>query len=100
MYYSIVGQDTEGSLALRKIHRPAHLERLQDLASQGRLLVAGPNPVADTSDAPEQGFSGSVVIAQFDNLAAAKQWASQDPYLLNKVYESVSVKPFLKVLPE
>lgn len=100
MYYSIVGQDADESLPLRKVHRPAHLERLQELDDQGRLLAAGPNPLADSAQQPEHGFSGSVVVAEFDSLEAAKQWASQDPYLLNGVYASVEVKPFIKVFPK
>lgn len=99
MFYSIVGQDVAGSLAARAEHRPAHLSRLKDLAEANRLLVAGPNPINDTSDLGSTEFTGSVVIAEFDSLKAAQAWASKDPYLLNGVYQSVSVKPFVKVLP-
>ena len=99
MLYSIVGQDVADSLAGRKEHRPAHLARLQALASTNRLLVAGPNPSKDCSDLSNTEFTGSVVIAEFESLEAAQQWASQDPYLLNGVYQSVSVKPFVNALP-
>ena len=94
MWFSIVGEDVKDSLELRKQHRPAHLARLQQLADDKRLLVAGPNPLADG-----EGFSGSVVIAEFDDLDAAQQWADQDPYLLNGIYQQVTVKAFKPVLP-
>ena len=87
------------SLPLRKVHRPAHLARLSELNDQGRLLVAGPHPVDDDVDATDAGFTGSLVIIDFDSLAQAQAWAEQDPYMLNGVYRSVSVKPFKKVLP-
>ena len=96
MLFSIVGHDVKDSLPLRKIHRPAHLARLEQLNELGRLVLAGPNPIDHQQTA---GFTGSVVVAEFDSLADAKAWADQDPYLLNGIYQSVEVKPFLKVLP-
>lgn len=99
MYYSIVSQDVENSLPLRKQARPAHIERLQALKEEGRLLVAGPSPAIDSEDPGEAGFTGSVVIAEFDSLEAAQNWADADPYIEAGVYQSVSVKPFKKVLP-
>lgn len=99
MLYSIVAQDVENSLQQRLQARPAHLERLQMLKKQGRLLVAGPNPAIDSSDPGDAGFSGSLIIAEFDNLNDAKSWADADPYIKSGVYQSVSVKPFKKVLP-
>ena len=99
MYYSIVSQDVENSLPLRKQARPAHIERLQTLKEEGRLLVAGPSPAIDSEDPGEAGFTGSVVIAEFDSLEAAQNWADADPYIEAGVYQSVSVKPFKKVLP-
>ena len=99
MLYTIVAQDAPNTLSQRLQTRPAHLARLQALADAGRLLVAGPNPAVDSEEPGPDGFSGSVVIAQFDNFAAAKAWADDDPYLAAGVYESVSVKPFKKVLP-
>jgi uncharacterized protein YciI len=99
MLYSIVGTDVENSLGARMAARPAHVERLVDLKNQGRLIIAGPNPTVDSSDPGESGFSGSIIIAEFASLNDAKEWASQDPYILTGVYDSVSVKPFNKALP-
>ena len=99
MLYSIVGIDRENSLQARLTARPAHVERLHALKQQGRLIIAGPNPAIDSEDPGDAGFSGSIIIAEFDSLAAAEAWAEQDPYLESGAYESVSVKPFKKVLP-
>lgn len=99
MLFSIVGIDVENSLPLRKQARPAHVERLQALKDQGRLLLAGPNPAIEAEDPGESGFTGSVVIAEFSSLAEARAWADADPYVDAGVYASVSVKPFKKVLP-
>ncbi|GGB44889.1 hypothetical protein GCM10011502_17730 [Oceanisphaera marina] len=99
MWYVIFAQDKANSLPLRKEARPAHLERLQALADEGRLLVAGPNPAIDADDPGEAGFSGSTVIAEFESLAAAQTWADADPYVAAGVYDTVIVKPFKKVLP-
>lgn len=99
MWYAIISEDIDNSLELRKKHRPDHLARLRDLADKNRLLVAGPHPAIDSEDPGEAGFSGSLVIAQFDSLAQAQQWADADPFLLKGVYESVTVKPYKKVLP-
>ncbi|WP_166265421.1 YciI family protein [Marinobacter caseinilyticus] len=99
MYYSIVSEDVANSLSLRQSARPAHLERLQALKSEGRLLVAGPQPAIDTPDPGDAGFTGSLVIAEFDSLEAARSWADADPYVAAGVYERVAVKPFKPVLP-
>lgn len=99
MYYSIVGTDVDNSLQARLAARPAHVERLKQLLSEGRLLVAGPNPAIDSSDPGEAGFSGSIIIAEFESLEAAQSWANADPYLETGVYSNVVVKPFNKVLP-
>jgi len=99
MWYAIVSEDVQNSLPLRKIHRPAHLGRLNLLNDEGRLLIAGPNPAIDSSDPGEAGFTGSLVVAEFDSLSDAQEWANQDPYLLNGIYASVVVKPYIKVLP-
>ena len=99
MLYSIVGIDRENSLEARLAARPAHVERLNALKQQGRLIIAGPNPAVDSEDPGEAGFSGSIIIAEFDSLADAQAWADQDPYIESGAYESVSVKPFKKVLP-
>jgi len=99
MLFSIVSNDVENSLPLRRQARPAHLARLQLLAEQGRLLLAGPNPAVEAEDPGEAGFLGSIVIAEFESLDDAKTWADSDPYVDAGVYASVSVKPFKKVLP-
>lgn len=99
MWYIIHSQDREESLAARKGARPAHLERVQALLEQGRLLVAGPMPNIDSADPGPAGFSGSTIIAEFDSLEDARQWAATDPYVEAGVYEYVDVRPFIKVLP-
>ncbi|WP_319783670.1 YciI family protein [Oceanisphaera sp. IT1-181] len=99
MWYVIFAQDNPNSLSLRQSARPAHLGRLQALAAEGRLLVAGPNPAIDAEDPAEAGFTGSTVIAEFSSLDAAQAWADADPYVAAGVYASVIVKPFKKVLP-
>ena len=99
MYYAIISQDIENSLEKRKSARPAHLARLEELKIQGRLLVAGPHPAIDSEDPGEAGFTGSLVIAEFDSLEAAQTWADKDPYVDAGVYEKVIVKPYKKVLP-
>lgn len=99
MWYAIIGEDVENSLAQRLAARPAHLERLNALRDAGRLLVAGPNPAIDSEDPGPAGFSGSIIIAEFDSLADARSWADADPYRAAGVYKQVTVKPFKKVLP-
>ncbi|GAC20980.1 YciI family protein [Paraglaciecola arctica] len=99
MWYVIYSEDIENSLSLRKQTRAAHLERLQLLSDQGRLLVAGPCPAIDSEDPGEAGFTGSLVIAEFNSLEEAQQWADIDPYALAGVYQKVVVKPYKKVLP-
>jgi uncharacterized protein YciI len=99
MLYVIVGQDVPDSLNKRLAARPAHLERLHALQQSGRLLLAGPFPAIDSNDPGPAGFTGSLIVAEFDTLAAAQVWADADPYLAAGVYASVSVKPFRKALP-
>lgn len=99
MYYAIISEDIENSLALRKQARPAHLDRLNRLKDEGRLLIAGPHPALDTPEPGDAGFTGSLVIAEFDSLAAARSWADADPYVEAGVYRQVTVKPFKAVLP-
>lgn len=99
MYYAIISEDISNSLEKRKAARPAHLARLEALKAQGRLLVAGPHPAIDSEDPGEAGFTGSLVIAEFENLAAAQAWADADPYIEAGVYQRVVVKPYKKVLP-
>lgn len=99
MLYVIIGEDIEHSLAQRLAARPAHLERLYALRDAGHLFLAGPTPAIDSNDPGEAGFSGSIIIAEFDSLAAAQRWADADPYVAAGVYQRVTVKPFKKVLP-
>ena len=100
MLYSIFAYDVPNSLPLRASARPAHIERLQNMDAEGRLVMAGPNPAIDSNDPGEAGFTGSLIIAEFDSLEAAKAWANKDPYVDAGVYERVEVKPFKKVLPQ
>jgi len=99
MYYAIISEDVENSLERRLAARPAHLERLKTLNEEGRLLVAGPHPAIDSEDPGAAGFTGSLVIAEFESLEAAQQWADMDPYIEAGVYQRVVVKPYKKVLP-
>ena len=99
MYYAIISEDVSNSLEKRLAARPRHLERLQQLKTEGRLLLAGPHPALDCEDPGEAGFTGSLVIAEFNDLQAAKDWAGADPYVEAGVYQAVQVKPFKKVLP-
>lgn len=99
MWYAIISQDVENSLDKRLSVRPAHIERLQTLKAEGRLLIAGPHPAIDSEDPGTAGFTGSLVVAEFDSLADAQAWADIDPYVAAGVYEKVTVKPFKKVLP-
>ena len=99
MYYAIISEDVSNSLEKRKAARPDHIARLEQLKSQGRLLVAGPHPAIDSEDPGSAGFTGSLVIAEFENLAAAQAWADADPYVAGGVYQKVVVKPYKKVLP-
>lgn len=99
MLYSIVGIDNVDSLAARMAVRSEHVERLNVLRDAGRLIIAGPNPAIDSEDPGNAGFSGSIIIAEFESLSAAQAWADEDPYIKSGAYASVSVKPFKRVLP-
>ena len=99
MYYMICSEDVENSLEKRLATRENHLARLNELKDQGRLLIAGPLPAIDSDNPGEAGFTGSLVVAEFDSLEQAKDWASQDPYIEAGVYANSVVKPFKKVLP-
>ncbi len=99
MYYAIISQDIENSLEKRLAARPDHLKRLEALQAEGRLLIAGPHPAIDSEDPGPAGFTGSLVIAEFESLAAAQVWADDDPYIHAGVYAEVTVKPFKKVFP-
>jgi uncharacterized protein YciI len=97
--YAIIATDREESLPLRKQARPAHLERLEQLQAEGRLVLAGPHPAVDAQDPGDAGFTGSLVVAEFGSLEDARAWADADPYVAAGVYASVDVKPFKKVFP-
>jgi uncharacterized protein YciI len=99
MLYAIISTDIEASLPLRAAARPAHLARLETLTAEGRLLIAGPHPAVDNEDPGSAGFTGSLVVAEFESLATAQAWADADPYVAAGVYAQVQVKPFKKVLP-
>lgn len=99
MYYAVSGRDVPDSLSKRLAARPAHLARLEQLKNEGRLLVAGPHPAIDADDPGPAGFTGSLIIAEFDSLDDARAWAEADPYVQAGVYAEVSVLPFRKVLP-
>ena len=99
MFYMIYSEDVENSLDKRLATRPAHLARLEQLKNSGRLLLAGPTPAIDSIDPGAAGFSGSLVVAEFDSLDQAQDWANADPYLAAGVYQRSVVKPFKKVLP-
>ena len=98
MYYAIISEDIENSLERRRSARPAHLKRLNKLADQERLMLAGPHPAIDSPDPGAAGFSGSLVVAEFESLEQAQAWADADPYAAAGVYTSVTVKPFKRVL--
>ena len=99
MLYAIIAEDVADSLETRLATRPAHLERLNALRDQGRLILAGPHPAIDTSEPGDAGFSGSLIVADFNSLEDAEAWAADDPYRHAGVYAKVTVKPFKKVLP-
>lgn len=99
MLYMIYSEDVKDSLPMRMKARPAHLARLSALQNEGRLVIAGPCPAIDNENPQEAGFTGSLVIAEFANLAQAQSWADEDPYIEAGVYEKVIVKPYKKVLP-
>lgn len=100
MWYAIISTDVENSSEARARARPAHLERLEALMSEGRLLVAGPHPAVDGETPGEAGFTGSLVIAEFGSLEEARAWAEDDPYVASGAYAEVVVKPFKLVLPK
>ncbi|MDH1262556.1 YciI family protein [Pseudomonas sp. GD03944] len=99
MLYAIIATDVANSLENRLAARPAHLARLEQLKSEGRLILAGPHPAVDSNDPGSAGFSGSLIVAEFESLNAAQSWADADPYRAADVYASVVVKPFKRVLP-
>ena len=99
MWYAIISEDVEDSLEKRASARPDHLARVNALLDDGRLLIAGPHPAVDGPEPGDAGFTGSLIVAEFDSLKDAQTWANEDPYVQAGVYASVTVKPFKKVLP-
>lgn len=99
MLYAIISEDVPNSLPIRMPVRPAHLERVEALRAEGRLIIAGPHPATDSEDPGDAGFTGSLIIARFDSLQDAQDWAQDDPYQKAGVYQRVAVKPFKQVLP-
>jgi len=99
MWYAIIAEDTPDSLEKRLQSRPEHLNRLQSLQNAGRLLLAGPFPAIDSNDPGTNGYSGSLIVAEFNTLDEAKEWANNDPFTISGVYQQVTVKPFRKTLP-
>ncbi|MCM2330055.1 hypothetical protein SAMN05216229_11277 [Geopseudomonas sagittaria] len=99
MLYAIIASDAANSLDARLANRPAHLERLNALKDAGRLVLAGPHPAIDSNDPGPAGFTGSLIVAEFDSLEAARAWADADPFCAAGVYAEVVVKPFRQTLP-
>lgn len=99
MLYMVLGHDVPDSLEKRKAARPAHVERLKLLQAEGRLILAGPRPAVDSTDPGEAGFIGSLVVADFPDLASARAWADEDPYMKSGVYSYIDVHPFIKTMP-
>lgn len=99
MLFAIYGRDAPQSLAPRRASRDAHLARVRQLQSEGRLVIAGPHPAIPTAEPGEAGYTGSLIIAEFAGLAEARSWAEEDPYLAAGAWQAVDVRPFLQVLP-
>ncbi len=99
MWYAIMSEDIEGTLEKRLAARPEHVARLTALVDEGRVLIAGPHPAVDSPDPGPAGFTGSLVVAEFESLEDARAWADEDPYIAAGVYGNVTVKPFNRVLP-
>lgn len=99
MLYAIYAEDSKGSLNKRLDARPQHVERLRELKSQGKLILAGPMPAIDNIEPGPAGFTGSLIVAEFESLKDAQHWANDDPYIKAGVYQKVTVKPFNKTLP-
>lgn len=99
MFYAIIAEDREDSLEQRLKARPEHLQRLEALQAEGRLLIAGPHPAIDAEDPGPEGFTGSLIVAEFTDLQSAQMWADADPYIAAGVYQRVNIKPFKKVFP-
>ena len=99
MYYALIGEDAPGTLDARLAARPAHVARLEALRDEGRLLLAGPMPAIDSPDPGPAGFTGSLIVAEFDSLVSAEAWAQDDPYVRQGVFARTTERPFRKTLP-
>lgn len=99
MLYAIIARDVPGSQPLRAQSRPRHIEYLRQLIDDGRVVLAGPHPAIDSREPGPAGFTGSLIVAEFDSLDAAERWAAEDPYVTEGVFEEVQVKPFVQVAP-
>lgn len=99
MLYAIIARDAPNSLALRPSVRPRHLEYLQPLIDQGRVIFAGPHPAIDSPDPGPAGFSGSLIIAEFESVESARAWSAADPYVVDGVFGEVEIKPVIQVAP-
>lgn len=99
MLFAIFGRDVANSTELRRQARPAHLERIYRLRDEGRLVLAGPHPAVASPESGPAGFTGSLIVAEFASLAAAQEWAAQDPYALQGVFAEVQVLPFIQAVP-
>lgn len=99
MLYAIIARDAPNSLALRQGVRPRHLEYLQPLIDQGRVIFAGPHPAIDSPDPGPAGFSGSLIIAEFESVESARAWSAADPYVVDGVFGEVEIKPVIQVAP-
>lgn len=99
MLYAIIATDSPDSMERRRSTRPRHIEYLRPLMDEGRIIIAGPHPRIDSPDPGPAGFSGSLIIAEFESLEAAREWAANDPYAVEGVFDEVQVKPFLQVAP-
>lgn len=99
MLYAIIARDAPNSSALRPAVRPRHLEYLQPLLDQGRVVFAGPHPAIDSPDPGPAGFTGSLIIAEFSSLETARAWSAADPYVVEGVFGEVEIKPVLQVRP-
>ena len=99
MLYAIISQDIKNSLEKRMGARSDHVARLNQLKDEGRLILAGPHPAIDNNEPGEAGFTGSLIVAEFEDLKDARDWADADPYVAAGGYSSVVLKTFKKVLP-
>ncbi len=99
MLYAIIGEDAPGSIETRRRVRPQHLRRVEQLRDQGRLVLAGPHPAIDAPDPGPAGFTGSLIVAEFESRSEAERWVGADPYVTEGVFQSIVVKPFRQVLP-